>query len=69
MMVRRVASPGVQADRLRGEDEIGRAVSAQKARKTALNRHFNHWGWSNGRMPGLTIAAIPVRTRAPKRPE
>src|SRR5688572_6496791 len=44
------------------------ALPGSSKLKAPPNRLHNPWGSSNGRTPGLTIEAIPVRIRVPKLP-
>lgn len=59
-------SPAAASRRRRGEDK-GRAAAPipAKERQRPCNWLYKLGGWSNGRTPGVTVAAIPVRIRVP----
>jgi hypothetical protein len=69
-MLRRARAPARQADDDGARIKEGPLPSSpRKEWQTALQSALKHGDWSNGRTPGVTVAAIPVRIRAPQEPE
>ena len=68
-MTRRVGAPARLADADGARMKEGPLPSPQSWEKRPCNRLYKPGDWSNGRTPGFTVTAIPVRIRAPQEPE
>jgi hypothetical protein len=68
-MDRRVRVPARLADASGARMKEGPLPSRNSWEKRPRNRRYKPGDWSNGRTPGVTVAAIPVRIRAPQEPE
>jgi hypothetical protein len=70
-MLRRVRAPARLADAEGAKITEGPPPSSpeRNGERPLQIGSYKPGDWSKGRTPGLTIAAIPVRIRAPQEPE